>query len=147
VTTVVPVTIIPDDEFGTRVRGRLEQDTLIWLTTTSADGTPQPNPVWFLWEEAADSVLTYTANNAVRLTHIALRPRVALNFDTADGGDDVVVLTGVAEQALDAPAADQHAEYLDKYRDGIARLGSDPARFAADYGVPVRIVLARVRGF
>ena len=30
---------------GDRVRRRLSEAKVIWLTTTSADGTPQPNPV------------------------------------------------------------------------------------------------------
>src|SRR6478609_6474665 len=49
------MTVIPDTEFGARVRQRLQDETLIWFTTTSADGTPQPNPVWFLWEPDTES--------------------------------------------------------------------------------------------
>ncbi len=138
---------IPDSEFGERVKQRLHDETLVWFTTTSANGTPQPNPVWFLWEPDRDSVLIYNATNAKRLEHIAVRPRVSLNFEADEHGGDVVVIAGVAEQALDAPANKDHEAYLAKYADGIQRLGSDPEKFARDYSVPVRVRFTKVRGF
>src|SRR3954453_942130 len=100
---------IPDTEFGQRVRQRLRDERLIWFTTTSADGTPQPNPVWFLWEEDHDSVLIYNATQAKRIAHVAVRPRVSLNFQANEHGGDIVVITGIAKQALDAPANKDHA--------------------------------------
>ena len=38
----------PSTPFGQRVQRRLRDEQVIWLTTVGADGTPQPNPVWFL---------------------------------------------------------------------------------------------------
>jgi hypothetical protein len=32
-------------EFGQHVAKRLVKEQVIWLTTVSSDGTPQPNPV------------------------------------------------------------------------------------------------------
>ena len=141
------MSVIPDSDFGERVRRRLRNEQLIWFTTTSADGTPQPNPVWFLWEEDTETVLIYNATKALRLQHVAVRPRVALNFETDANGDDVVVIAGVAEQALDAPANSDHEAYLTKYREGIKAIGSDVEKFAKDYSVPLRIRLTKVRGF
>jgi PPOX class probable F420-dependent enzyme len=137
---------IPDTEFGQKVRQRLRDEKLIWFTTVGADGTPQPNPVWFLWEEDQDSVLIYNATQAKRIEHVALRPRVALNFQANEQGGDIVVITGVAEQALDAPANNDHAEYTRKYADGIKAIGSDPEKFASDYSVPLRVRFTKVRG-
>ncbi len=37
-------------EFGQRVAGHLANDQVIWLTTVNPDLTPQPSPVWFLWD-------------------------------------------------------------------------------------------------
>ena len=138
---------IPDSEFGARVRARLRDEQLVWLTATGDDGTPQPNPVWFLLEPGEDSVLVYNDHRARRLQHVAVRPRVALNFHADGGGDDVVVITGVAEQALDAPPPDRNEAYLVKYRAGIDRIGSAPDRFAERYSVPLRIRFTAVRGF
>ena len=37
-------------EFGQRVMRRLQEEVVVWLTTVDASDTPQPRPVWFLWE-------------------------------------------------------------------------------------------------
>ena len=34
----------PSTTFGKRVRERLAEEIVVWLTTVGADGTPQPNP-------------------------------------------------------------------------------------------------------
>ena len=51
----MPFTIDTATPFGERAQRRLRDDKLAWLTTTSADGTPQPVPVWFLWDGARRS--------------------------------------------------------------------------------------------
>jgi PPOX class probable F420-dependent enzyme len=138
--------VIPDSDFGQRVHRRLRDEKVIWLTTTGEDGTPQPNPVWFLWEPDDEAVVIYNATDAKRLDRFALRPRVALHFDSNGQGGDIVVLTGVAEQALDVPQADGNEVYLAKYGESIGRMNSDPVKFAQAYSVPIRVRVSRVRG-
>jgi PPOX class probable F420-dependent enzyme len=132
--------------FGERVARRLREEPVMWLTTTGHDGTPQPNPVWFYWDEEAQSVLIYSLSDAARLAHIRATPRVALHFDGNGRGGDIIVLTGEARLSPDDLPADQHAAYLDKYRDFIARSFGTPANFAAEYSVPLRITPNKVRG-
>jgi PPOX class probable F420-dependent enzyme len=141
------MSVIPESEFGNRVRARLRAEPLIWFTTVGADGTPQPNPVWFLWEEPADALLIYNATAAKRLDHVRAHPRVALNFNSDSDGDNVVVFAGTAEPAPDAPANKDHAAYLAKYDELIVGIGSNREKFAQDYSVPLRVRLSRVRGF
>ena len=141
------MSVIPDSDYGKRVRDRLDRETVVWFTTVSANGTPQPNPVWFLWEPDTESVLIYNATQARRIENVAVRPRVSLNFEADEHGGNVVVLTGVAEQALDAPPVTEHHEYLAKYADAIEGIGSDREKFARDYSVALRIRLTKVRGF
>jgi PPOX class probable F420-dependent enzyme len=147
VTIVEAMSVIPDSDFGTRVRDRLRAEAIIWLVTTGADGTPQPNPVWFLWEEPDDTLLVYNRNDAARLAHVAVRPRVAAHLNCTAAGGDVVIFTGVAEQALDAPPPDGHEAYVAKYAEAITRISGDPSGFAAAYSVALRIRLTRLRGF
>jgi PPOX class probable F420-dependent enzyme len=137
----------PDSDFGARVRARLREEYGIWLTTVGADGTPQPNPVWFLWEDESESMLVYNRNTAKRLAHVAANPRVSAHFDTDGQGGDVVVLTGVAEPADDVAAPDRHQAYLAKYADGIEGIGLTPESFAAVYGTALRIRVDKIRGF
>jgi PPOX class probable F420-dependent enzyme len=101
-------------DFGRRVRERLTEESVAWLTTVGRDGTPQPNPVWCLWDGDSE-VVVYTLPSAHRLTHIAERPQVALHLNSDVGGGDVAVLRGVAEVADDLPAADVSEPYLAKY--------------------------------
>ena len=37
-------------EFGKRAARRLKDELIYWLVTTAPDGTPQPSPVWALWD-------------------------------------------------------------------------------------------------
>ena len=140
--SVLPSSSTP---FGERVERRLREEKIIWLTTTGADGTPQPNPVWFLWD--GDSFLVYSLPDAARLPHIQRTPRVALHFDGNGKGGDIVVFTGEARVSQDDPPADQLPVYVEKYKDFIARSFGTPADFAAKYSVALRITPTKVRGF
>lgn len=138
--------VLPDPAtpFGGRVARRLRDEKIIWLTTVGADGTPQPTPVWFLWD--GQSVLIYSLNGAKRLAHIARNPHVALHFDGNGAGGDIVVLTGEARVVPDEPSAEKNAEYVAKYSDFIKRNFQTPENFASRYGVAMRITPTKVRG-
>ena len=131
--------------FGERAQRRLREDKMAWLTTTSEDGTPQPVPVWFLWD-GADSFLIYSRPGTAKLRNIAARPRVSLNLDGNGEGGDVVVVLGTAA-VTDDPPADALPSYVEKYATFIARNDWTPESFAADYSVPLRITATRLRGF
>jgi PPOX class probable F420-dependent enzyme len=136
----------PSTPFGQRVARRLREDRLIWLTTVDAKGTPQPAPVWFLWEETTSTILIYSLTDAKRLQHIQQNPRVALNFDGNGSGGDIIVITGQVHESPDAPPADQLPVYVEKYRDFIARSFGTPANFAAKYSVALRVHPTAIRG-
>lgn len=136
----------PDTEFGARVARRLREERLAWLTVVDPTGTPQPAPVWFLWDEGSQTVLVYSRGEAKRLEHLRANPRVALHLDGDGRGGDIIVLTGRAERAPDVPPAHANQPYLDKYGDWITRGWDTAERFAAQYPVPLRMTLRRVRG-
>ena len=140
-------TILPDPAtpFGERVARRLREEVVIWLTVTGADETPQPAPVWFLWED--ETFLIYTLANAKRLAHIERNPHVALNFNSDGTGGDIIVFTGKARQAPDTPPADQYPAYAEKYRGLIAEEFQTAENFARGYPVALRITPTKVRGF
>ena len=136
----------PSTPFGERVARRLRDERLMWLTTVDANGTPQPTPVWFLWDEATSTFLIYSRSDAKRLEHIKRNSRVALNFDGNGSGGDIIVFTGVAEVSHADPPADQLSIYVEKYRDFIARRYNTPENFASIYSVALRIMPRRIRG-
>lgn len=136
-----------ESQLGARMAERLRSEKAIWLTTVGKDGTPQPNPVWFVWD--CETVLVYSHNRAARLGNLAANSRVALNFDTADRGQaDVNVITGTARIALDEPPVTGCEAYLAKYAEAIASdLGSNTEEYATTYSVAIRITPERMRGF
>lgn len=137
--------VLPDSStpFGRQVRDRLASESVIWFTSVGRDGTPQPNPVWFLWEDG--SILVYNASGANRIDHVRRRPRVSLHFNSTNGGG-IAVLTGTAEVADAEPPADQHEAYLAKYADGMSQVSGSPAAFATTYSVPIRVRPTNIRG-
>lgn len=139
--------VLPDGAtaYGERVRRRLTEEPSIWLTTIGRDGAPQPNPVGFLWE-GDDNLLIYSQGNARRLANIRRQPLVSLHFDS-NGGEDIVILAGVAKILNDYPAVPENPAWLRKYGEAIAARFGSAEEFAQRFSVPVRIRLNRVRGF
>lgn len=136
----------PATPFGERVARRLHDELIIWLTAVSEKGTPQPAPVWFLWDTDSAMFLIYSHKDAKRLAHLQKNPRISLHFDGNGSGGDIIVFTGQAQFSTDTPPADQLPVYIEKYRDFITRSFGTPAQFAAIYSVALRIAPATIRG-
>jgi PPOX class probable F420-dependent enzyme len=134
----------PTTPFGERALRRLNSEVVIWLTTVGKDGTPQPNPVWFLLDN--DSLLIYNRPDANRIAHIGQRPQVALNLDGDGKGGDIVVVTGTARLIDDVPPCDQLPAYLEKYEALMTRVAGSPEKFGKAYPVAMRIDISKVRG-
>ena len=137
--------IDPNTEFGKKVIYRLNEEDVIWLTTVSSDGTPQPNPVWFLWD--GESILIYTRPEYKKVANLRNRSRVSLNFDATESGEDVVVFNGTAEFALEAPPVNENPAYVEKYRRGLSMLGSSPEKMGAEYSTAILVRPDKVRGW
>jgi PPOX class probable F420-dependent enzyme len=133
-------------EFGQRVRRQLDSDIVIWLITQGKNGTPQPSPVWFL-PDGDDEIVIYSQPDKPKLRNIEAHPGVALAFNTDPSGDQVSVFHGEARIDEDAPRANALPAYVEKYAAGIEGLGMTSDSFAAEYSVPVRIKLTKLRGF
>ena len=135
--------IDPETEKGARADARLRVDEVAWLITVAADGTPVPTPVWFWWD--GESILVYSQRDKPKLRHITSNARVAFALRTDELGDEITVVTGEAVVDPSAPSADQLPGYVEKYAGLIARLGADPASFAGEYAIPLRITPTRLR--
>lgn len=146
VTSAESVLPDPSTPFGERVARRLRDERVIWLTTVGRDGTPQPNPVWFLWQ-GDDSVLVYNRIDAARLVHVRERPNVSLSFDGDGRGGDIIVIAGNAVIATDLPAPHELPDYMTKYGEAMTRISASTAGFSQQYAVPLQIAIRRVRGF
>jgi len=137
--------IDPSTEAGAKVTRWLQDDIVAWLVTVAADGTPVPTPVWFWWD--GETLLVYSQPDKPKLRHIASNPRVALALAFDDVGDLRAVVTGLAAVDDSAPAAFEVPAYIEKYRDEIARLKSNPEEFSRGYSVPIRIRPTKLRAW
>ena len=135
----------PSTPYGARVARRLHDEEVIWLTTVGQDGTPQPNPVWFLWD--GETILIYTMPDSYKVRNLRRSPRVSLHFDSGEGGEDVCVFTGTAVQDEKSPLAHQNPAYLEKYREGIQNIEMTPESMGTAYNVAIRIKPEKLRGF
>ena len=132
--------------FGRAVERHLKEEVVIWLTTVDSHLTPQPRPVWFLWDK--DSILIFSKPTAFKVRHIEKHPRVSLHFNTDETGEEhVIILTGEARIDADTPPALELPAYLNKYRSGIADLNMTPESFSAEYSAPIRITPSELRGW
>jgi len=133
-----------NNETGQRLLERLRLERVIWLTTVSPGGIPQPRPVWFVWDEG--DVIVYSNAHARKLYHIAGNPNVALHFNTGTDGYDVQVIPGKARVDDKLPPTNLNQAYSEKYGEEILTLDMDENRYAELYSVGLRITPTRIRG-
>jgi len=133
-------------EFGQRARERLVTEYFVWFTTVGADLTPQPRPVWFVWDQ--DSFLIFSQPGARKVAHIRQHPNVSLHFNTdAHADENVIVFLGRAELDPHAPPAHEVFAYFEKYAEGIAALNMTPGEFSREYSLAIRVRPAKLRGW
>jgi PPOX class probable F420-dependent enzyme len=133
-------------KFGRAVKEHLNNQYVIWLTTVDSNLTPQPRPVWFIWEE--DSFLIFSQAKAYKVKHITKNPKVALHFNTDETGDEhVIIFLGDASIDINCPPAHQVPAYFKKYKSGIADLNMTPEEFSREYSISIRIKPTEVRGW
>lgn len=131
-------------QFGQRAFKRLQDEEVLWLTTTDSRGIPQPRPVWFLWD--GDTILVFSQPQGRKVAHIQQNPQVAINFNCTFTGGDVVVLIGEAE-LLAGPVSQQELQaYLKKYEQGLKGINMTEDEFQNSYQTAIRIRLTQLRG-
>jgi len=133
-------------DFGQAVERHLKEESVIWLTTVDSHLTPQPRPVWFLWEYK--TILIFSQPGAYKVKHIQQHSKVALHFNTDSTGDKhVIVMTGEALIDTNGVTPSQVPAYLEKYKTGIADLNMTPEAFNAEYATLIRISPSELRGW
>jgi PPOX class probable F420-dependent enzyme len=136
-------TIDPSRPGAARALERLDGDLIGWITTVDDAGQPHGSPIWFRW--VGGEIVIYSHRAARRNGHIQANPRVAFNLETADSGDEVVAMTGIARIDPGAPPLSNDPAYLGKYGARIAGYGWTPDWMAAEYPVVIRITPTRWR--
>ncbi len=131
---------------GARASDRLLREPIVWLTTVTADGQPQPSPVWFLYQDG--ELLVYSRAGTPRAANLRTNPKVAASFDGDGQGGSIVVLEGEARIERErAEPAHAPAAYVEKYAAKLAASGWTMESFLADYPIELRIRITRVRSW
>ncbi len=129
-----------------KAKGLIKSEYVIWLTTVDSDHTPQPRPVWFIWDE--DAFLIFSQPKAHKVQHIKKNDSVSLHFNTDETGDqNVIVYIGKASLNTNSSPAHKVPAYLRKYRKGIKELGMTLEQFSSDYSVAIRVKPTSLRGW
>ncbi|MEU4804763.1 TIGR03667 family PPOX class F420-dependent oxidoreductase [Actinosynnema sp. NPDC023587] len=134
----------PSTEFGARVARELREDMIAWVTSVDRAGTPQPAPVWFLWEN--DTALFYSRPDAKRLDRLKANPRTSLNLNDEGLGKEVLVLTGTLTREDGIAPAHLHEAFTAKYGELAADAFGSHEKFSELYSVPLVFHPERVRG-
>jgi len=136
-----------DSDFGRVVKKHLENEYFVWLTTVDAKGTPQPRPVWFIWEE--ESFLIFSEPGAYKVKHLENNPKVSLHFNTKDnnGEEHVIIFTGNAVLDTTIPPAHKVPAYFEKYETGFGELELTAEGFSDKYSTAIRVSPTEVRGW
>jgi len=124
----------------------IKQEYVIWLTTVDSTNTPQPRPVWFIWDK--DSFLIFSQPHAHKVAHIKNNSSVSLHFNTDETGDkNVIVYVGTAAIDETVKPANKVPAYFRKYKTGIKDIGMTPEQFGSEYSVAIRVKPSSLRGW
>lgn len=132
-------------EHGQMALNQLENDVVIWFTTVTPNGMPQPNPVWFIWD--GEAVIIWVQPASARLKNFETNRQVSLHFAGDPLATHMTVLTGEAEIDESIGALNENPIHVAKYEARWKQLGMTPAEAAKEYSVPIRVRPTRLRGF
>jgi len=116
---------------------RLRAELMMWLSTVRPDGRPHLVPVWFLWD--GRSILIFSRPNQQKLLNLRHNPNVVIALDTAEQGDDTVMIEGKAELLDDPRVSAALPAYAEKYKQRLALYGWTGEAMAQDYSQAIRI--------
>ena len=120
---------------------RLRAEPIIWLATTRPDGRPHLVPVWFLWD--GETITIYSQPDNRKMRNLQHNPDVSLALNTADEGDDVVIVEGKAELLGQSTQTMNNPAYLEKYDRLIKDMQTTPDEIAASYSEVIRVTPTR----
>ena len=133
------------DSKGVHIDRRLRAEPIIWLSSVRPDGRPHLVPVWFLWDGAA--ILIFSKPAAQKVRNLRHSPQVMLALDSADEGEDVVLLEGRAELLGDDAPRSTLPEYAKKYAALMARINITAESMADEFTQAIRVTVERLVRF
>ncbi|GLW09423.1 hypothetical protein Misp01_45520 [Microtetraspora sp. NBRC 13810] len=142
-----------EGEAGVRAEQRLQDQSIIWLTTVNSDGQPQTSPVGYTWD--GTTLLIISNPGAPKIRNLRGNPKVSLHLDLDGDAEQFSVLTveGVAEMDHAAPGEpaplteSEVAAYLEKHLESMRWAGLTPEQTFADFSTVIRVKPTRARSY
>jgi PPOX class probable F420-dependent enzyme len=119
------------------IENRLANELIIWLATAGPDGRPHNVPVWYWWD--GETVLIFSQPENRKIRNMRHQPKVVLALDTADEGEDVVIIEGEAEFLSQTTVELMTADYAAKYAHLFPRIDSSAEQMAREYSLAIRV--------
>jgi PPOX class probable F420-dependent enzyme len=131
-----------DDELTVIVDQRLKEEEVIWMTTVTPGGSPQPNPVWFLWD--GEEIILYSKPDSYRIRNLQHNNAVSLNLQDVDVmGNNVIVICG--EASMFPGYLTPHPDYVAKYEKYLPEMNITMEQLAKSYSIEIRIKPTKIR--
>ena len=125
------------------LQARLADEIVVWLTTVSPSGQPQPAPVWFVLTD--DHFVIYSKDDVPRLRNIEANPKVALNLNSDREGEALTIIHAEAEIIGSDVRPSQDAAYAARYEEHLGHWEFSWDSYDRDYPVRLHIRPTRVR--
>ena len=125
-----------------RAEERLRNDLMIWISTVRPDGRPHLVPVWFLWD--GENVLVFSKPDQ-KIRNLKQNPQVVLALDDTKGGDDVVLIEGVADLPEHGTVTPALPAYAEKYAARLAAYNWTGESMGEEYSEPIAVRPTRIR--
>lgn len=94
----------------------LERPLFAHLATVRSDGSPQVNPMWFVWDPAEGVIrLTHTKSRH-NYRYLQAEPRVALSITDPENQYRYLQVRGVVEKEEDDPTGAFYQSLQQRYR-------------------------------
>ena len=139
-------TIDTSTDFGKRVKHRLEHEQVAWLTTVDGNGRPFPSPDLVLYEDDG-TLLIYSQPNKTKLRNIASNAAVVHQLQRGRAWRTMSSFSTARRSStnprIPPPITTPIWRSID---DGIASIDMTPESFSAEFSVPIRVILQKVRG-
>src|SRR5690349_7151239 len=120
-----------------RLDGMLRTESVVWLSSVAADGTPHLVPIWFSWD--GEAVLIASKPHARKVANLRANPSVMLALGEPDDDFDVGMVEGIAELPEEPAAELLPPTHLAKYRAQMAAIGLTEEEFLRTYSQVIRI--------
>lgn len=94
----------------------LERPLFAHLATVRADGAPQVNPMWFLYDPESNRILLTHTKTRHNFRYVQQEPRIALSITDPDDGYRYLQVRGEVEKVEDDPTGAFYQELQQRYR-------------------------------